>query len=56
MRRCGAGAASFPPIVAVGRHAALPHYRGSSEAKVGDDDFILVDWGDAPALGRIKAT
>ncbi|GAC1300063.1 MAG: Xaa-Pro peptidase family protein [Isosphaeraceae bacterium] len=45
MRRCGASAASFPPIVAVGRHAALPHYHGSSEAKVGDDDFILVDWG-----------
>lgn len=45
MRRCGATGASFPPIVAVGRHAALPHYHGTSRAKVGDDDFILVDWG-----------
>ena len=27
LRRCGATAASFPPIVAVGGNAALPHAR-----------------------------
>ena len=40
---------SFPPIVAVGRRAALPHARPTAEARVGDDDFVLVDWG---ATGR----
>ena len=49
LRRCGATAASFPPIVAVGRRAALPHARPTAEAKIGDADFVLVDWG---ATGR----
>ena len=47
MRRFGASAASFPPIVAVGKHAALPHYHGDATTRVGDDDFMLVDWGAA---------
>jgi Xaa-Pro aminopeptidase len=49
MRRRGATAAAFPPIVAVGRRAALPHARPSPSARAGDDDFLLIDWG---ASGR----
>jgi Xaa-Pro aminopeptidase len=49
LRRCGATSASFPPIVAVGAHAALPHYRPAGQTRMGDDDFVLVDWG---ATGR----
>lgn len=49
LRRSGATCASFPPIVAVGVRSALPHARPTTTAKVGDDDFLLVDWG---ATGR----
>jgi Xaa-Pro aminopeptidase len=49
LRRCGASAASFPPIVAVGPRSALPHARPTEQARIGDDDFVLVDWG---ATGR----
>lgn len=49
LRRCGATAASFPPIVAVGPRAALPHARPTEDAKIGQADFVLVDWG---ATGR----
>ncbi len=45
LRRCGASAASFPPIVAVGPRSALPHHRPTREARVGDADFVLIDWG-----------
>ena len=45
MRRCGATCASFPPIIAVGVRSALPHARPTPEVKVGDDDFVLIDWG-----------
>jgi Xaa-Pro aminopeptidase len=45
LRRCGATSAAFPPIVAVGTRAALPHARPSGGSKVGDSDFVLVDWG-----------
>ncbi len=41
----GASAPSFPPIVASGPHAALPHARPRADAKLSDADFILVDWG-----------
>ncbi|MBX6316359.1 MAG: aminopeptidase P family protein [Isosphaeraceae bacterium] len=50
LRRCGADGSSFPPIVAVGPNAALPHYRGSAATRIGDADFVLVDWG---ATGRL---
>ncbi|MFO0790197.1 MAG: Xaa-Pro peptidase family protein [Pirellulales bacterium] len=43
-RRFGAKALSFPPIVAVGPRAALPHARPTSR-KLGESDFTLVDWG-----------
>jgi len=49
LRRCGATAASFPPIVAVGPRAALPHARPTPETRLGDADFVLIDWG---ATGR----
>jgi Xaa-Pro aminopeptidase len=49
LRRCGATSASFPPIVAVGRHAALPHFRPTATTRIGEADFVLVDWG---ATGR----
>ena len=45
LRKCGASAAAFAPIVAVGPRAALPHARPLCESKVGDADFVLVDWG-----------
>src|SRR5262249_50079300 len=45
LRRCGATAASFPPIVAVGMRAALPHARPSRPARLSDSDFVLIDWG-----------
>ena len=49
LRRCGATGASFPPIVAVGVRSALPHARPTTTSFVGEDDFLLVDWG---ATGR----
>ena len=49
LRRSGATGSSFPPIVAVGVHAALPHARPTETARIGDDHFVLLDWG---ATGR----
>ena len=49
LRRCGATGASFPPIVAVGVRSALPHARPTPTTRIGDDDFVLIDWG---ATGR----
>jgi Xaa-Pro aminopeptidase len=43
-RLYGGKACSFPPIVAVGARAALPHARPTDQ-KIGADDFVLVDWG-----------
>lgn len=48
MRKFGAKGASFPPIVAVGPRAALPHARPTN-ALISEADFVLVDWGaDGP--------
>jgi Xaa-Pro aminopeptidase len=49
LRRCGATGSSFPPIVAVGVRAALPHAQPSPERRIDADDFVLIDWG---ACGR----
>jgi Xaa-Pro aminopeptidase len=49
LRRCGATGSSFPSIVAVGVRAALPHARPTATTRIGDDDFVLFDWG---ATGR----
>jgi Xaa-Pro aminopeptidase len=43
-RRFGAKALSFPPIVAVGPRAALPHARPTSR-RLSESDFTLIDWG-----------
>lgn len=43
-RRHGAKGLSFPPIVAVGSRAALPHAR-PSDRQLSESDFTLVDWG-----------
>lgn len=47
LRRCGASGAAFPPIIAAGRNAALPHARPSASARLGESDLLLVDWGAA---------
>lgn len=44
LRLLGAKGSSFPPIIAVGVRAALPHAR-PTEKLIGSDDFVLVDWG-----------
>ncbi len=43
-RLFGARNAAFPSIVAVGPRAALPHATPGRK-RIGDDDFVLVDWG-----------
>jgi Xaa-Pro aminopeptidase len=49
MRTLGAKCASFPPIVAVGPRAALPHAR-PTEKRLGEAGYFLLDWG---ASGRL---
>ncbi|MEK6236573.1 MAG: aminopeptidase P family N-terminal domain-containing protein, partial [Planctomycetales bacterium] len=44
MRRFGAEGCSFPPIVAVGPRAALPHARPTDQ-RIGEAPFVLIDWG-----------
>lgn len=43
-RLFGGKDASFPSIVAVGPRAALPHATPGT-SRIGDDDFVLIDWG-----------
>lgn len=56
LRKCGASSAAFAPIVAVGPRAALPHAQPTSEARVGDADFVLVDWGASTAAYKSDLT
>jgi Xaa-Pro aminopeptidase len=44
MRRMGAQAASFPPIVAAGEHGALPHAT-PRELPIPAGTLVVVDWG-----------
>ena len=44
MRRRGASAASFPPIVAAGEHGALPHAQPRDE-KIPAGTLVVIDWG-----------
>lgn len=50
MRRFGADRAAFEPIIAVGDHSALPHYR-PGERRIGESSFVLIDWGAATSQG-----
>lgn len=43
-RRFGAKCLSFPPIVAVGPRAALPHASPTTQ-RIEDGHFTLIDWG-----------
>ena len=49
LRRFGAKGCSFPPIVAVGPRAALPH-ASPTERRMGASDFTLIDWGSNEGL------
>jgi len=61
LRKFGATGCSFPPIIAVGPRAALPHAR-PTDVRISEDDFVLVDWGASTRSGyksdltRILAT
>lgn len=44
VRRCGGLTCSFPPIVAVGERAALPHCPPTAK-QLHESDLLLVDWG-----------
>jgi Xaa-Pro aminopeptidase len=44
MRRRGAEGPSFPPIVAAGAHAALPH-ASPRWVEIGADELVIIDWG-----------
>ncbi|MEN1679177.1 MAG: Xaa-Pro peptidase family protein [Planctomycetota bacterium] len=44
VRRFGGAGLSFPPIVGVGPRGALPHGT-PSDRRIGDDPFVLIDWG-----------
>jgi Xaa-Pro aminopeptidase len=48
IRRAGGWGTSFPTIIAVGDHAALPHAPPTNRT-VGEGELVLVDWG---AKGR----
>ena len=50
MRRFGALRAAFEPIIAVGDHAALPHYRAGLRT-FREAGFALVDWGAVSSRG-----
>ena len=49
VRLFGGKCCSFPPIVAAGPRAALPHAQPTDEP-IGEHDFLLIDWG---AQGRL---
>jgi Xaa-Pro aminopeptidase len=45
IRTFGGTCGAFPSIIGVGPRAALPHGRPIRESKIGDYDFVLIDWG-----------
>ena len=54
-RLFGAKDAAFPSIVAVGPRAALPHATPTKK-RIGEADFVLVDWGASEGLYRSDLT
>jgi len=50
IRLAGGTCGAFPSIVGVGPRAALPHGRPTLDSRIGDHDFVLIDWG---ARGRL---
>jgi Xaa-Pro aminopeptidase len=50
IRLFGGTCGAFPSIVGVGPRAALPHGRPTRDSRIGDYDFVLIDWG---ARGRL---
>jgi Xaa-Pro aminopeptidase len=50
IRLFGGTCGAFPSIIGVGPRAALPHGRPIAESKIGDYEFVLIDWG---ARGRL---
>lgn len=55
IRRFGGAGCAFPPIVAVGPRAALPH-AVPTDRRVGDGDLLLIDWGATARLYRSDLT
>ena len=49
IRRFGGSRCSFTPIVGVGPRGALPH-AVLSDQRIGDSDFVLMDWGARESL------
>ncbi len=49
IRRFGGSRCSFTPIVGVGPRGALPH-AVLSDQRIGDSDFVLIDWGARGSL------
>jgi Xaa-Pro aminopeptidase len=45
IRLLGGACGAFPAIVGVGPRAALPHGRPIQDSRIGDHDFVLIDWG-----------
>ncbi len=54
-RLFGAKEAAFPAIVAVGPRAALPHATPTRK-RIGEGDFVLIDWGASEGLYRSDLT
>jgi Xaa-Pro aminopeptidase len=55
IRRAGGTCSSFPPIVAAGERAALPHAPPSGK-RVADGAMLLVDWGATGLLYKSDLT
>jgi Xaa-Pro aminopeptidase len=55
IRRAGGQCSSFPPIVAVGERAALPHAPPTSRT-VDSGEMLLVDWGASGAFYKSDLT
>jgi Xaa-Pro aminopeptidase len=54
-RRAGGSGTAFPPIVAVGERAALPHAPPTNRT-VGSGELLLVDWGVSAPLYKSDLT